>query len=270
MRRRATARAIGCSEADSTAPARRRISVRDAPSSGVTSTSSILPSVTVPVLSRTIVPIRRVCSRTSGPLTRIPSCAPRPVPTIIAVGVARPSAHGHAMMRTATAAVNASAAERAEREPADERGERDRDHDRDEDRRDAVGQPLHRRLPRLRGLDEARDLGERRVRADLRRADDEPAVGVDRRAGDVGAGLDLDGQRLARQQRLVDGRRALHDDPVGRDLLARPHDEQVADMHVLDGDETSAPSRRTRASLAPSSSSARIASSERRFARASR
>ena len=41
----------------------------------------------------------------------IPSWAPRPVPTMIAVGVASPSAHGQAMIRTATAAVNASFAE---------------------------------------------------------------------------------------------------------------------------------------------------------------
>ena len=39
---------------------------------------------------------------------RMPSCAPRPVPTSSAVGVARPSAHGHAMISTATAAVNAA------------------------------------------------------------------------------------------------------------------------------------------------------------------
>ena len=45
----------------------------------------------------------------------MPSCAPRPVPTISAVGVARPSAHGQAMISTATAAVNAVAAERAGR-----------------------------------------------------------------------------------------------------------------------------------------------------------
>ena len=66
------------------------------------------PSVTVPVLSSTIVPIRRVCSSTSGPLITIPSCAPRPVPTMIAVGVASPSAQGQAMISTATAAVSAA------------------------------------------------------------------------------------------------------------------------------------------------------------------
>ncbi len=39
-----------------------------------------------------------------------PICAPRPVPTMIAVGVARPSAHGQAMTSTATALTSARAA----------------------------------------------------------------------------------------------------------------------------------------------------------------
>ena len=39
----------------------------------------------------------------------MPSLAPRPVPTSSAVGVARPSAHGQAMISTATAAVKAAA-----------------------------------------------------------------------------------------------------------------------------------------------------------------
>ena len=38
----------------------------------------------------------------------MPSWAPRPVPTISAVGVARPSAHGQATISTATAAVKAT------------------------------------------------------------------------------------------------------------------------------------------------------------------
>ncbi len=66
------------------------------------------PVVTVPVLSSTTVSTRRVDSSTSGPLIRMPSWAPRPVPTISAVGVASPSAHGQAMISTATAAVNAA------------------------------------------------------------------------------------------------------------------------------------------------------------------
>ena len=38
-----------------------------------------------------------------------PAVAPRPVPTMIAIGVASPSAQGHAMMSTATALTSASA-----------------------------------------------------------------------------------------------------------------------------------------------------------------
>ena len=84
------------------------MSARAAPLAGRTSTSRIRPSVTVPVLSSTIVVTRFVCSSTSGPLMRMPSWAPRPVPTMRAVGVARPSAQGQAMMSTATDAVKAA------------------------------------------------------------------------------------------------------------------------------------------------------------------
>ncbi len=102
------ARAIGCSEACSRDPARRSSSASSVPTAVCTSASAIRPVVTVPVLSRTTVSTRRVDSRTSGPLMRMPSWAPRPVPTISAVGVARPRAHGQAMIRTATAAVKAA------------------------------------------------------------------------------------------------------------------------------------------------------------------
>ena len=188
-----------------------------------------------------------------------------------AVGVASPSAHGHAMMSTATAAVKAAVGVARDDEPAGERRERERDHDRDEDARDAVDEPLDRRLPRLRLGDEPGDLRERRLRADLRRAHDEATERVDRRACDVGAGRDLDRHGLAGEHRLVDRRLALDDDAVGRDLLAGPDDEQVADRRARrSAPSTSTPSRRTRASFAPSSSSARIAAPERRRARASR
>ena len=64
----------------------------------------------VPVLSSTIVSTSRVDSSTWGPRIRMPSWAPRPVPTIRAVGVARPSAQGQAITSTATAAVKAAVA----------------------------------------------------------------------------------------------------------------------------------------------------------------
>ena len=60
------------------------------------------PSVSVPVLSRTTT--RTLCrrSRASALRNSTPFSAPLPVPTMIEVGVARPSAQGQAMISTAT------------------------------------------------------------------------------------------------------------------------------------------------------------------------
>ena len=171
----------------------------------------------------------RVDSRTSGPLINSPSCAPRPVPTSSAVGVASPSAHGQAMTSTATAAANARVVSSPAPSQKPSVATAMRDHDRDEDARDAVGQALHRRLAGLRVGDQARDLRQRGVGADSRRADDEAAADVDRRARDLVARRLLDRHGLAGQQRLVDRARALDHDAVGGDLLARPDDEAVAD-----------------------------------------
>ncbi len=124
-----------------------------------------------------------------------------------------------------------------EDEPADERGQGDRDHDGDEDRGDPVDESLDGRLAGLCFGDETADLGERRVGADLRRLDDEATRGVDRRPGDRGTHPHLDGNRLAREHRLVDGGRPLHHDPVCRDLLTGPDDEPLADDELVDRHE---------------------------------
>jgi hypothetical protein len=63
--------------------------------------------VRVPVLSKIIAPTLLACSRAAAFLYRMPFIAPRPVPTMIAVGVARPSASGQAMMTTVIARVMA-------------------------------------------------------------------------------------------------------------------------------------------------------------------
>ena len=104
------ARPMGCSLPASAAPASASTRWASRPGAGRTSATFITPSVSVPVLSSTATVTRRVLSSTSGPPMRIPSSAPRPVPTISATGVARPSAHGHEMTSTATAAVMASPA----------------------------------------------------------------------------------------------------------------------------------------------------------------
>ncbi len=117
--------------------------------------------------------IRRVRSRISGPLMRIPSCAPRPVPTMSAVGVASPSAQGQAMISTATAAEKAAVGSPVTTSQPARVASESAEHDRDEDARDAIDETLDRRLPRLRLGDEPGDLRERGLLTDLRRADDE-------------------------------------------------------------------------------------------------
>lgn len=75
---------------------------------GMTSVTVGLPAVMVPVLSRTTARTPCSVSSASALLNKIPISAPRPVPTMIATGVARPRAHGQLMTTTATAEVRAS------------------------------------------------------------------------------------------------------------------------------------------------------------------
>ena len=98
--------AIGCSLRLSTAAAKRRMSFSSRPWVGITATTLGLPSVSVPVLSITSVSTRSMRSSASAFLIRMPARAPRPTPTMIDIGVARPSAQGHAMISTDTAATN--------------------------------------------------------------------------------------------------------------------------------------------------------------------
>ncbi len=76
----------------------------------MTPVTAITPVVTVPVLSSTTVSMSREDSSAWYLVMKMPSCAPRPQATINAAGVARPSAHGHAMISTASAALNARSA----------------------------------------------------------------------------------------------------------------------------------------------------------------
>ena len=150
--------------------------------------------------------------------------------------MARPRAHGQAMISTATAAVNAVAAvspvpSQNPKVPTarpmtigDEHGG------------DPVGEALHRGLAVLGVGDEPGDLGQGGVGADAGGPHDEASAGVDGGAGDGVAGADLDGHRFAGEQRGVDGGGAVLDDAVGGDLLAGADDEAVADGELGDRD----------------------------------
>ena len=201
----------------------------------------------------------------------MPNWAPRPVPTSRAVGVARPSAHGQAMISTATAAVKAAVADAPIEQPVRQRQHRQPDDDRDEDCRDPVGQALHLGLAALGRGDQSGHLGELGVGADAGCPNLEPAADVDGRADDAVAGTHLDGHGLTGEHRRVHRRRARDHDAVGGDLLAGPCHEDVADRELSMGTRVSVdPSRRTATSLAPMSSRARSAAPDCRLARASK
>ena len=263
----AIARAIGCSEASSSAPISLSASARSIPLV-CTSVSVIRPVVTVPVLSSTIVSTLRVDSRTSGPLISSPSWAPRPVPTSSATGVASPSAHGQAMISTATAAVNANVAVSPVPSQKPSVATASAITIGTNTRGDAIGEPLHVGLARLGVGDELGDLRQRGVLADLRGADDQAAAGVDRRARHVVAGADLDGDRTrpsAGSCRRPScprrrSRRWRPSRPGGPRSRRRPSAARSAIVR---------PSRRL-TSLAPSSSRAFSAAPARRLARASK
>ena len=106
-----------------------------------------------------------------------PTLAPFPVATMIDMGVARPSAHGHAMIRTETALTSACAMRgsgptsaqttNASTAAADHGGHEVGGH--------GVGQALDRRAASLRFADHAHDLREQGVGADALGAHDEAA-----------------------------------------------------------------------------------------------
>jgi len=96
---RTMASARGWSEFFSTLAARER-RVASVMPVAATSVTSGFPLVRVPVLSKRMAVSFSGVSRASPLFIRIPSSAPRPIPTVTAVGVARPSAQGQAMTRT--------------------------------------------------------------------------------------------------------------------------------------------------------------------------
>ena len=69
------------------------------------------PLVTVPVLSRATICVRPAASSDAAVLNKMPWRAPRPLPAMIATGVANPSAQGQLMTKTAIPRAAASPAD---------------------------------------------------------------------------------------------------------------------------------------------------------------
>ena len=93
------ASASGCSDIFSREAATCRSSSCEIPSFTSTFVTTGVPCVIVPVLSKTTVSMLCATSRASADLIKMPFDAPFPVPTMIAVGVARPRAQGQDMTR---------------------------------------------------------------------------------------------------------------------------------------------------------------------------
>ncbi len=106
--RSSTALAIWCSDPRSRAAAVISRSVSSTPAAGVTWTTLGAPRVRVPVLSKTITSSLTASSRAAAFLISTPCRAPSPVPTMMAMGVARPSASGQAMTKTVMVRVRAN------------------------------------------------------------------------------------------------------------------------------------------------------------------
>ena len=121
-----------------------------------------------------------------------------------------------------------------ERDPPQGCEAREDEHGGNEDRRDAVGELLHGRLRALRPFQRSDDACERGVGPHRGDEHHQPAVAVDRCTHDIVAGPHLDRHRFPRQQRQIHPRSTRLHDPVGRDLLPRTDQHEVARNHTVD------------------------------------
>ena len=153
----------------------------------MTRSSTGRPSVSVPVLSTTSVSTVRSVSIAAALRNRTPSCAPRPLATMIEMGVASPSAQGQAMISTATALTSAYA--RRGSGPTDhhatESHHRDGDDRRHEPGGDASASRCSGARERCASATSATICASRLAAPDAFGFDDERAGLIDRRADDA-------------------------------------------------------------------------------------
>ena len=257
---RTTAAASGCSDSRSTAAASASSSGSSMPSA-TTSVTSGSPLVRVPVLSITTVSIRAEVSSAVAFLNSTPRWAPSPVPTMIAVGVARPERVGAGDHHDGDREQQRGLHPGADGQPDRERQAAADQRDQHQPERGPVGQPLPGGLGVLRLLHQGDDLRQRGVRADLGGPDPQRAGDVDRRADHLRAGRLGHRQALAGDHRLVDLGLARPRRPrrPGSSTRAGPAAGHPTWTSAV-GTSTSCPSRSTTAFGGASSSRVRMAS----------
>ncbi len=196
---------------------------------GMTSVTVGLPAVMVPVLSRTTARTPCSVSSASALLNKMLISAPRPVPTMIATGVARPR-DGRGEAQGARTADDHDGDGRGEGfvhvaargdEPHDEGDGGDGEHDGNEHAGDLVGQACDGGLGGVGVLDQADDTREVGVGAHACGAEGKGAGAVDGGGAHGIADALLHRHGLAGQRALVHGRGALQYHAVDGDRLGR-------------------------------------------------
>ena len=97
---------MGCSLPDSSRAASKTSSFSEYDESVFTSVTTGMPLVIVPVLSSTAISALPASSRAVAVLKSMPAFAPLPLPTMIATGVASPSAQGQLITKTLMACLS--------------------------------------------------------------------------------------------------------------------------------------------------------------------
>ena len=211
---------------------RQRLVATDAGRSARTSSRTAGRAVSVPVLSNATIVTRCAVSSASASLISTPCRAATPVPAMMAAGVARPSAHGHAITSTATAfRIAVSPPAPAISQPASVSA--------------AIARiagtktSLTRSTRRWIGAFSACALStSRMIRASVVSApiavvvDGNRAFAVDRAGGDRVGHLLRHRQAFAGDQRFVDMRAAFEHRAVDRHAFAGTHDHHRADAHL--------------------------------------
>ena len=182
-------------------------------------------------------------SSASAFFTSTPSCAPRPTPTMMDMGVARPRAHGQAMMRTATALTMACASfgSGPSHIQTTEGEHRNSQHHRHEDARDLVGETLNGRAAALGFGNHVHDLPEQRVAADSLGAHDETAGAIDGAARHFVADGLFHRERFAGDHGLFHAGVTFDHRAIHGHLVTWNHAQPVADFHLVERDFMIAP-----------------------------
>ena len=125
---------------------------------------------------------------------------------------------------------------RGEPQPSEKRGDGNCQHRRDEPGRDRIGQRGHGCPAALSFPHEPGNVGQTCGLADRLHPKPKGPGLIECAARDEIANPLDDGPGLAREHRFIDGRFALGHPAIHGDTLARAHEEQVVDQHLLDRD----------------------------------